>query len=290
MAKWMNVLLAGGVLPTAPGSSPSARSRQLTSIVTPLSPTANPPPELAPLRNNFAGYALGLNVRDYRGMTDVDAHRRAARLRLARDDDARREAGRGGADQPGVGRGLRRDRLPRGRPLPRRARRRTGSRAFARRRRASEAQMAEAEKKAASARDAASKPSLPLERYAATYEDAWYGDIAITLEQGKLVMRFSHTPSLVGDLEHWQHDTFVVALARSGAARRRLRDLRAEPRRHHRPGEDAGRLGEHRLQLRLPGSAADSQATQGLKTRRAAYGRKTRMCCQGSTSMTRSKR
>jgi hypothetical protein len=83
-----------------------------------------------------------------------------------------------------------------------------------------DAQMAEAEKKAAAARDAASKPSLALERYAATYEDAWYGDIAITLEQGRLVMRFSRTPSLVGDMAHWQYDTFVV--------RWRDRELRAD--------------------------------------------------------------
>ena len=62
--------------------------------------------------------------------------------------------------------------------------------------------------------------SVPLERYAATYEDAWYGDIGLTLEQGKLVMKFSRTPSLVGDLEHWQHDTFVV--------RWRDRELRAD--------------------------------------------------------------
>jgi hypothetical protein len=80
--------------------------------------------------------------------------------------------------------------------------------------------MAERDRKAAAARDTSSKPSLALERYAATYEDAWYGDIAITLEQGRLVMRFSHTPSLVGDLEHWQHDTFVV--------RWRDRELRAD--------------------------------------------------------------
>jgi hypothetical protein len=80
--------------------------------------------------------------------------------------------------------------------------------------------MADAEKKAAAARDAASKPSLPLAGYAGTYADAWYGDIAIALEQGTLVMRFSHTPSLVGDLEHWQHDTFV--------ARWRDRELRAD--------------------------------------------------------------
>jgi hypothetical protein len=33
-------------------------------------------------------------------------------------------------------------------------------------------------------------------------------------------MRFGHTPSLVGDLLHWQHDTFVV--------RWRDRELRAD--------------------------------------------------------------
>jgi hypothetical protein len=63
-------------------------------------------------------------------------------------------------------------------------------------------------KKTASARAADSKPSLPLEKYAGRYVDAWYGDINIALEQGKLVMRFSHSPALTGDLEHWQYDTF----------------------------------------------------------------------------------
>jgi hypothetical protein len=30
------------------------------------------------------------------------------------------------------------------------------------------------------------------------------------MEAGKLVLRFSRTPLLVGHLEHWQHDTFVA--------------------------------------------------------------------------------
>jgi hypothetical protein len=71
-----------------------------------------------------------------------------------------------------------------------------------------------------SASSAASKPSLSLAQYAGTYRDAWYGDITIAEEGGKLVMRFSHTPGLVGDLEHWQHDTFI--------ARWRDRELRAD--------------------------------------------------------------
>ena len=54
----------------------------------------------------------------------------------------------------------------------------------------------------------------------ARYRDAWYGDIVIANEGGKLVIRFAHTPALVGDLEHWQYDTFV--------ARWRDRELRAD--------------------------------------------------------------
>jgi Domain of unknown function (DUF3471) len=66
------------------------------------------------------------------------------------------------------------------------------------------------EKKAASARDTLSKPSLPLDSYVRTYRDAWYGDIAIERRGADLVIRFSQTPSLVGRLEHWQHDTFIA--------------------------------------------------------------------------------
>jgi hypothetical protein len=69
---------------------------------------------------------------------------------------------------------------------------------------------AEAEKKAVAARDTSSRPSLSLDRYAGTYTDAWYGDVAIAHENGKLVMRFARSPSLTGTLEHWQHDTFIV--------------------------------------------------------------------------------
>lgn len=55
-----------------------------------------------------------------------------------------------------------------------------------------------------------SKPSLPLEKYAGRYKDSWYGEVTIAHEEGKLVLRFSRSPTLVGDLEHWQFDTFVA--------------------------------------------------------------------------------
>jgi hypothetical protein len=70
------------------------------------------------------------------------------------------------------------------------------------------ARAAESQKKQGAERASSSKPSLPLEKYAGQYSDAWYGDISIAQEEGRLVMRFSHSPALTGDLEHWQYDTF----------------------------------------------------------------------------------
>lgn len=60
------------------------------------------------------------------------------------------------------------------------------------------------------ARDASSKPSLPLAAYAGTYRDPWYGEVAIVQRGKQLELRFSKTAQLVGTLQHWQHDTFIV--------------------------------------------------------------------------------
>ncbi len=45
---------------------------------------------------------------------------------------------------------------------------------------------------------------------AATYRDVWYGDVTVTEAAGKLTMQFSRTPLLAGELEHWQHTTYIV--------------------------------------------------------------------------------
>ena len=67
-----------------------------------------------------------------------------------------------------------------------------------------------ASRSAAASHNAQAQPSLPLARYAGRYRDAWYGDVLIEENEGKLAIRFTHSPSLVGDLEHWQYDTFVA--------------------------------------------------------------------------------
>jgi CubicO group peptidase (beta-lactamase class C family) len=51
------------------------------------------------------------------------------------------------------------------------------------------------------------KPSLPLEAYAGTYEDPAYGTATVTVDGGRLAWRWS---SFQCPLEHWHFDTFAI--------------------------------------------------------------------------------
>jgi CubicO group peptidase (beta-lactamase class C family) len=51
-------------------------------------------------------------------------------------------------------------------------------------------------------------PSLALDAYAGTYSDSLYGDAKVSLEGGKLVLRYQS--AFTGDLTHWHYDTFQV--------------------------------------------------------------------------------
>jgi hypothetical protein len=59
-------------------------------------------------------------------------------------------------------------------------------------------------------RNAESTPSLPIEFYAGTYRDSWYGDVFVEQAADGLVMRFSRSDLLTGPLEHFQYDTFIA--------------------------------------------------------------------------------
>ncbi|MDH4109554.1 MAG: serine hydrolase [Gammaproteobacteria bacterium] len=59
-------------------------------------------------------------------------------------------------------------------------------------------------------RNADSRPSLPLDAYAGTYRDAWYGDIRISVQDGTLWFYSGRSEPLRGPLEHFQYDTFVA--------------------------------------------------------------------------------
>jgi len=183
-------------------------TREQWSLVTPI-PVNAPPPELAPLRNSFSGYALGFGVRDYRGQKLV-AHTGGlpgyvSRLAMLPDQKV------GVVVLTNMESGAAFDAIAfhvldyylKAPPFDWLA---GWTRLVARMDSTDAAENAAT----AAARDSTSRPSLPLERYATTYEDPWYGSVTVAMEDGGLVMRFDHTPSLVGDLSHWQYDTWLV--------------------------------------------------------------------------------
>lgn len=65
-------------------------------------------------------------------------------------------------------------------------------------------------KSVTASRDPNARPSLPTERYAGNFYDAWYGNIKVTHKDGKLLMQFEHSPLLTGEMEFYQFNTFIV--------------------------------------------------------------------------------
>ena len=61
-------------------------------------------------------------------------------------------------------------------------------------------------RKQESRRVAGTSPSLPLARYAGTYADPLYGEVAVTLDGNRLRARYG--TAYAGTLEHWNYDTF----------------------------------------------------------------------------------
>ena len=213
MAKWMNAQLAGGTYRDARGREQAlftpARQKAMWSLVTPI-PIAEPKIEaLNAAKPNFLGYGEGWMVSDFQGRKLVwhtgGWPGMVSRVTLVPEQKlgvvvlTNQEVGAAFnaitlkvldayLDSSGT------DWLA-----------------------AYRAQVDQAKgnadehwRKLQAARDAAAKPSLPLAKYAGTLRDPWYGDVVVTQEGDGLVLRFSRTPELVGDLQPWQHDTFVV--------------------------------------------------------------------------------
>ena len=68
----------------------------------------------------------------------------------------------------------------------------------------------EEKSKQAEARKENAPPTLPLEKYSGLYGGEMYGDAKVSLEGGKLVLRFLPNPALAGELVPWQHDVFEI--------------------------------------------------------------------------------
>jgi CubicO group peptidase (beta-lactamase class C family) len=207
MAKWVQLQLNRGKFVDHEGRLfTEQRSKEMWTPQTIL-PIGDPPPPLAGLKANFADYALGWGLRDYHGRKLV-GHTGGvggfvSRVMLVPEENlgvvVLTNAEEGGAFDSILYHVL--DyyfHLPSTDWIA----------AFKTLKDTEEKDAAEAMKKAESSRAADSRPSLPLEKYAGVYNDAWYGPITIKIENGGLVIAFDHTPSMIGDLQPWQHDTF----------------------------------------------------------------------------------
>lgn len=53
-------------------------------------------------------------------------------------------------------------------------------------------------------------PLEPLARYVGTYADPWYGNVVIAEDGKGLTIDFKSTPRMSGPLEHWQYDSFIT--------------------------------------------------------------------------------
>jgi CubicO group peptidase (beta-lactamase class C family) len=214
MSRWLAMLLECGRGKEAPAGrrcvlKPESIQRMWSAqtVVT----TPDPPVGLEPTRAHFAAYGLGFGLRDYRGrkivlhsgglpgyvshVALVPEERLGLAILTNQEETGAFEVVKYrifdeylGAPVPSV------DWIA----------------AFRKRAEDERNKAEDAVAKAAAARDAASRPSLPLAKYAGRYRDPWYGEAAIAEEKGRLVLDMTRTPGMVADLEHWQHDTFVA--------------------------------------------------------------------------------
>jgi CubicO group peptidase (beta-lactamase class C family) len=207
MAKWVLLQLNRGKFVDHDGRLfTEPRSQEMWSPQTIL-PIGDFPPQLAGLKPQFADYALGWALRDYHGRRLVGHTGGVAgfvsRVMLVPEENLAvvvlTNAEEDGAFDAILYHVL--DYYFRVPPTDWIA----GFRSWEESR---QKEAAESMKKAAGSRAADSKPSLPLEKYAGVYRDAWYGPITVRMENGGLVISFDHTTGMIGDLEHWQYDTF----------------------------------------------------------------------------------
>jgi CubicO group peptidase (beta-lactamase class C family) len=214
IARWMNVLLAQGKLPAGADGREARlfsekQARELWTAQTPMR-TGTPNAKLAGTRANFAAYGLGFQLRDYHGRL-LALHSGALqgfyskvvlvpeeKLGIAILTNAESGGSLNALQWQLLGRLVDKDDKTDW----------IGAVSSV------EEEMHAKEKarlaKAGAARAAKSQPSLPRTAYDGDYQDPWYGIASIKHVGGKQVLTLSRTPDLTGELEHYQHDTFIV--------------------------------------------------------------------------------
>lgn len=207
-ARWLMIQLNGGALPDNGGRlfSQAAHDQMWKPVV--LQPVAPPSGVMAVTQPMFNTYALGWDVRDYRG-TKIVWHSGAvfgfqSAVVLIPDKHVGFSIEINSEDgEIIIGLmyelldhylGLPKDSWPEKITAQKHERVQAALKLY----------------KTVAAQPAKVGPSLPLERYVGTYSDPWYGNIEITRSNSGLNIDFKSTPRMSGSLEHWQYDSFVT--------------------------------------------------------------------------------
>ena len=207
MARWLQVQLAAGALPGGGRLFSEAQSRAMWTPVTPI-PIADLPAPVTGTQPSYQAYALGWEVRDYRGArivwhsgglygsTSIVVLIPEKKVGFSIELNSEEAEPRFGLMYELLDHYL-------GAPKqdwPARFKAYRSQRIAA-------AQAVVAQKSATPAKIG---PSLPLARYAGRYVDPWYGPISVGSDAKGLTVDFTPTPRMSGRLEHYQYDTFVT--------------------------------------------------------------------------------
>ena len=207
MGRWLQIQLAHGALPGGGRLFSEAQSAEMwkPTVIQPISDRGG---ELSALTPNFETYALGWDVRDYRGVKIVSHGGAVLGFQASVVMIPSKNVGFAmliNSEDGEILLGLQNELLDHYLGAPANDWPAKIS-AFKAKRLAAAMQQVGATTEAR----AQVGPSLPVARYAGTYSDPWYGNIVIGSTGGALTVDFKSTPRMAGRLEHFQYDTFVT--------------------------------------------------------------------------------
>jgi len=208
MCKWLMVQLDSGRISAEQRLFKPQTTKQLWQIVTPM-PIPNYQGELSSLKPNFYGYALGFQLKDYCGyklVTHTGAYTgfysqvmMVPSLKLGIVVLTNQESGY-------AFNSVTYSILDEFLKIPHK----DWLAAYSKKAQQDDEEVEADLKSQGGNRNVDSKPSLPVKAYAGIYRDKWYGDMEIKLDGEKLEIQFLKTKELVGEMTHWQYNTFVV--------------------------------------------------------------------------------
>lgn len=207
LAQWLKIQLGHGALPGGGRLFSEAQAAEMWKGAT-LQPITAYPGSLAPLTPKFSSYALGWEVEDYKGAQIIShgggVFGSITHIILLPDQDVG-IAVVVNSEEVALLRGVAHMLVDHYLGLP-------DQDWPARFGEFMDKRIAGGKAALAGVKTAPAKvgPSLSLERYAGTYRDPWYGDVAVTGGADGLRIDFRSTPRMAGKLVHWQYDTFVT--------------------------------------------------------------------------------